>query len=1004
VQRILSLASILLALASTMLMNGCGGSSSPIIMSPQIAVSVSAGTTPLQATATDPLTATVTGDSSGKGVTWTVSCSVSQCGGIAANATANGSGTVFNATYTAPSTPPTSDLTVNVKATSVADTSKSGSTTITVSAITLAVSPTTATLQAGAGNSVTIVPLIGNDPSGQGVSWLMSPASAPGNFSVQNDNAIYTAPATPPASDTTVTLTASSLEDSTKTASATITVASATLSVTPASATVDATGSVPNIVATLGHDPGGKGVSWSVTCASSSCGSVAPTSTASGAATTYSAPATPPPAQDLTVTVTATSVDDPAAQASMSITVKTIGVAITIPNTTVLFGQSQPNIVATVSDDPSHKGVTWSVMPCGVSDCGTIAPTATASGGAVTYSAPSSPPASDLSVGIIATSDSDPGQTASATIKVPAVTVVLSPPSASVPVGATTSLNATPFTSTIGNDSSNQGVSWTLTQNGTNCSPACGTISPESTSSGTPTIYAAPSTIPVSATVTITGTSVADSTKSANATITITSGTVKLIPATLDFGTLKVRNPPNHKTLTETLTNTGSASLSITDQSVTSATPFSITGLCKGSNATNVASGASCDISVTFTPTAVGTYNANLSITDDDTTSPQQIPLSGVGCTKNCTDAASFRSAIARNQTVAAPAPGGPSRIGTQVLDLDTKRSDPYVSNTKRELLLRLWYPAAAGKNCTPAPYTSPGVWNYLARLENVNPPQVKTNSCQDAPVASGKHPVVVFTHGYTGTFTDYTFLFEDLASRGYIVASVNHTYEATAVEFPGGRMAKSLVGSRFAKTLQLDDKATWFAVAARISDLKFVVDELQLINEDRKGAFGGKLDMARISVAGHSLGGMTALLALEMESRFRVALSIDGITPGALFGPTNKPVLMLFAGRDAWDQQTCQLWQHLQGPRFALDFKGSEHLTPSDAVWLAKGAVQTGSMGMEKTVEAIRNYVAAFLDANLKGDPADQLLQGGASEYPDVEITTQSQLPCSRTQTNPNR
>jgi len=41
----------------------------------------------------------------------------------------------------------------------------------------------------------------------------------------------------------------------------------------------------------------------------------------------------------------------------------------------------------------------------------------------------------------------------------------------------------------------------------------------------------------------------------------------------------------------------------------------------------------------------------------------------------------------------------------------------------------------------------------------------------------------VIFTHGYIGTFTDYAFLFEDLASRGYVVASIDHTYEATALE-----------------------------------------------------------------------------------------------------------------------------------------------------------------------------------------------------------------------------
>jgi len=298
-------------------------------------------------------------------------------------------------------------------------------------------------------------------------------------------------------------------------------------------------------------------------------------------------------------------------------------------------------------------------------------------------------------------------------------------------------------------------------------------------------------------------------------------------------------------------------------------------------------------------------------------------------------------------------------------------------------------------KNCRPAEYTSRAVWTYLAQLEKVAPPQVKTNSCQDAPVAKGKHPVVVFTPGYTGTFTDYTFLFEDLASRGYIVASVNHTYEATAVQFPDGRVAKSLVGSRFGSTLKLDSKATSFAVAARISDLKFVMDELEHINQNTKDPLGEKLDMARVAVAGHSVGGLTALLSLEMEPRFRAGLSLDGVTPGGLFGASSKPVLILFAGHDGWNQQTCHVWDQLRGPRLALSFKGTDHLTPSDAVWLANGAVQTGTMGMEKTVEAIRNYVAGFLDSNVKSDAPRQPLAGISSEYPDVDVVTETPSAC---------
>jgi dienelactone hydrolase len=704
------------------------------------------------------------------------------------------------------------------------------------------------------------------------------------------------------------------------------------------------------------------------------------------------------------VTVTATSVADPPAQASMTITVKAISVTVTAPNTTVLYGTTQPNMVAVVNDDPAHGGVTWTVQ-CDVSPCGSISPTATGSGAPATYTAPTTPPANDLQVNIVATSDSDHNQQGSIQITVPAITVSISPASAIIPVNATVGLNKTPFTPTVNNDSSNQGVTWTLTQDTSTCSNACGTINKDTTASGTPTTYAAPSTVPTNASVTITATSVADGTKQATATITLSPGTVKLIPATLDFGSLKIFfNQHPTKTLSETVTNTGSSALNIGSQAitaVTTSTPFTISSLCQGASATNLPSGSSCDISVKFAPTGVGSFHANLTIADNDTTSPQQIPLSGRGCSRAfpCIGGAEIQSALVKNQVVTAPAPTGNYRVGTRIMDLvDATRSDPYLeSGAQRELQVRFWYPAAITPGCKPAQYTSPGVWNYLSQLVKVAPPQVRTNSCQDIPVARGAHPVVVFTHGYTGTFTDYTFLFEDLASRGYVVVSVNHTFEATAVQFPDGRIAKSLIGSHFGNTWQLDERSTSFAVAVRLSDLKFATDELERMNASRTGPFAGKLDLSHAVIAGHSLGGMTALLGLQLEPRFRAAVSVDGVIPGQLFGATKKPVLMLFAGRDAWDQDTCRLWGRLQGPHFAINLKGSEHLTPSDAVWLAKGAVQTGTMGMERTVAAVRNYIAAFLDSNLVGKPADSLLMGASSEYPDVEVTTQTQTPCGR-------
>jgi hypothetical protein len=77
-----------------------------------------------------------------------------------------------------------------------------------------------------------------------------------------------------------------------------------------------------------------------------------------------------------------------------------------------------------------------------------------------------------------------------------------------------------------------------------------------------------------------------------------------------------------------------------------------------------------------------------------------------------------------------------------------------------------------------------------------------------------------------------------------------------------------------------------------------------------------------------------------------------------------------------------------------AVNLKNSAHLTPSDAVWLARGAVKTGGMSPEATIAAMRNYIAAFLDAHLQARPEETLLKRRSPDYPDAEITLAQQIP----------
>ncbi|MGB9417505.1 MAG: hypothetical protein WCB58_14415, partial [Acidobacteriaceae bacterium] len=181
-----------------------------------------------------------------------------------------------------------------------------------------------ATLIAAATFPITV--LVGNNL----VTWsvICGTPGACGSFSTNADlNAItYTAPAAIP-SGSTVTVTATSIADTSKSASAKITITGPIpiavnfFGATPASLQVSTSGPLHAAIANdVSANPQ---VKWTVTCDTTACGSFSPTTTTSEAATTYTAPAAIPPGGN--VTVTATSITDPAKSASASIVITAVG-------------------------------------------------------------------------------------------------------------------------------------------------------------------------------------------------------------------------------------------------------------------------------------------------------------------------------------------------------------------------------------------------------------------------------------------------------------------------------------------------------------------------------------------------------------------------------------------------------------------------------------------------------------------------------------------------------
>lgn len=165
-------------------------------------------------------------------------------------------------------------------------------------------------------------------------------------------------------------------------------------------------------------------------------------------------------------------------------------------------------------------------------------------------------------------------------------------------------------------------------------------------------------------------------------------------------------------------------------------------------------------------------------------------------------------NASAAETTPYLPAPTGSDPVGTSSLHLtDTSRQDPWVPSAgARELMVSLWFPAKS-RGTHRASYMTPEESKLVLEgfhITGVDPDvlsRTRTNAYTDVRPAPGRHPLVVLSPGFTAPRTSLTALAEDLASHGYAVAAIDHTYENFAETFPDGRLTTCT-----ACTLDMDD------------------------------------------------------------------------------------------------------------------------------------------------------------------------------------------------------
>jgi hypothetical protein len=337
------------------------------------------------------------------------------------------------------------------------------------------------------------------------------------------------------------------------------------------------------------------------------------------------------------------------------------------------------------------------------------------------------------------------------------------------------------------------------------------------------------------------------------------------------------------------------------------------------------------------------------------------------------------------------PPPTGPYQVGQTYLHwIDESRDELFTENENdhRELVISIWYPADVPEDAERDLYweslSGPGAdaWATLFDLfpYSLTPfgqefdrlPALKSHAFRDVPIVESDtpFPVLIMSHGLTAWVEYTTHLALELASHGYVVVGINHTFFSGVTTFPDGRIVETQISL---DTFTDEDSLDVATTEAR--DAIFVLDRIESLDAgDEEWMFKGRLDLSRVGIFGHSSGGTTSIMAASMDDRIQATIDLDGTVLMNSFPRIEQP-LMLFTPRlEEFPSD---------GINYTVRIPGAEHPSFSDGVLLYP---HIGGITNLRTAEIVRAYVLAFFDEYVKGIE-QPLLDGSSEDFPEVDL-----------------
>lgn len=314
-----------------------------------------------------------------------------------------------------------------------------------------------------------------------------------------------------------------------------------------------------------------------------------------------------------------------------------------------------------------------------------------------------------------------------------------------------------------------------------------------------------------------------------------------------------------------------------------------------------------------------------------------------------------------------------------------------------RKIAVRLYYPTDKA-NVTGLEKADVFTVRKLKALSKAyhmkikDPSTLKADYYENVPyVEDRKFPLIIYNHGYNGYVECNTFLCCQLASNGYIVASVGHAYEAVANEYDDGSFdvydkhinkimydkgyfkasrdlkkimkAKGTPEELFEKFDTYQKKHCTY-IFNRIP--QWAQDTMQAVNTIKE-KYSDHIDFSKgIGATGHSLGGITAYYLCHHENEFVCGINIDGAAFGEYDGLIMKKPFMQICCKENYNVVTRTLIA-TEAPIQCEVFEDMKHMGFTDAKFYIPFKFLAGKMPPLEMHERLSKLHLEFFEKYLK-------------------------------------